>query len=522
MSPVSIWQKTQTGVHAALGLAILLVGTTAQATGARTPSPKAQRAAGPEAGMQEALRSLYPDTPAAELPALQGRLEEAWRRAKALGLLDSLEGREALERSRLDILGRALLDTRPGHELPSDDQLLAMFLGQGEERRVSHLVCRTEEEAKAALVRLRAGEDFAAVTSAVSIDPTALQNGGDLGWMRQKQLARAFGDPVFAAAPGALVGPFQTNFGWHVAKVTEARAPRPADFPAAKPALLKEAEEALLSLKRQAALEGLRERYPLRADMAVLGLDRTLDAAPGDETRIAGRVAGQAITLRDLKLHLGKTFKSGGPSHSMGASIKRSFMEGIADRLRLAAAAKALGLHLKPPVRSAIWAGQRQEAYLLYQQAYLARLEIPEAVLAEHHRNHPDRFLSVGAVRLQVLVADSEEACQQAMEQVRQGMAWGQAASRFGNQEATGDPEPGWVEVADLLKLVPLGNLKAITNGPLGQPVGPFLAPDGWTVLKVLGRRAGPLMPLAECRDQVRSDYLKGQGASLVDQALSR
>jgi len=522
MSHAAIRWTPRHGFAAALGLAAFLVAPSTAAGSLGAPTRKLPGAARPEAMNLDALRSLYPSMPPRDLPALAHRLEVAWGRAKDLRLFDTLEGREALERVRLDILGRALLDTRPGHEPPTDAQLMTLFLAQGEERQVSHLVCRTEEEGKAVLDRLRAGEDFSAVAAEVSIDPTAAQNAGDLGWMRQNQLAKAFGDPVFTAAPGALIGPFQTEFGWHVAKVRAIRKPTPEAFPAAKQGLLKEASEALMAGKRQAAMEGLRDRYSLRVDMAVLGLDRTLELAPGDEKRIAGRVAGQVISLRDLKLHMGKTFKSGGSSHSMGANIRRSFMEGLADRLRLAAAAKALGLHLKPSVRSAIWAGQRQQAYLLYTQAYLDRAEVPEPVLAQHHASHPDRFLGVGALRLQVLVADSEEACLQAAEQVRLGMPWQEAAARFGSAEATGNAEPGWIAVTDLQKLVPPGILRAMTVGPMGQAVGPFLAPDGWTILNVKGRRPGPTMQLADCRDQVRADYLKDHGTELVDQELAR
>lgn len=522
MSHASIRWSLGQGTNVALCLTTLVLGDPLLAAPAGRPSTKTQNSALPEGEKREAVRQLFPATPDAELPTVLGRLEESWRRAKAMGLLDSLTGKEALERNRREVLGKALLDSRPGHPMPSEDQLKTLFLGQGEERHVSHLVCRTEAEARAALERLRAGEAFSVVAPEVSIDPSALQNQGDLGWIRQKQLVKSFGDPVFAAAAGALIGPLQTDFGWHVVKVLDVRSPKPEDFPAAKGALLKEAYEAQTAMKRQAMMEGLRERYPLRPDMALLGLDRSLDPVSGDEKRVAGRVAGSSITLRELKLHMSKTFKSGGSSHSLGATIKRSFLEGLADKVRLAAAAKALGLHLKPAVRSALWAGQCHEAYLLFSQAYLAKLEVPESALAQHHSSYSDRFLAVGAVRLQVLVCDSEEAGLQAMDQLRLGMPWRKAVAEYGNIEATGNPEPGWVEVTDLLRLVPLDRLKSITTGALGQPVGPFLAPDGYTILNVLGRRSGALMPLAECRDQVRADYVKVHGRELVDRALSQ
>jgi hypothetical protein len=402
----------------------------------------------------------------------------------------------------------------------TEDQVLAAFLSQGEERKVSHLLCRTEEEATAALRRIKDGEAFDKVASEVSTDPSASQNRGDMGWIRQRQMIKAFGDPVFTAEPGILVGPFKTDFGWHVAKVHEVRSPKAEDFPAVKEALMREAAASRMTMKRSAALEGLRPRYPLVPDMTVLDVDRTTQVMPGDDKRIAGKVAGTAITLRELKLHLGEVFKSVGPSHSMGASTKRSFMEGLADQIRLAAAAKARGLDRKPAVQGALWAAQHQEAYRLYANFYLGKLEVSEAQLKQHHEAHPDRFLRVGKLRLQVLVSDSEEAAINAMNQVRLGMPWNKAVAQFGNAEATGNSEPGWVDVADLQKMLPPASLKPLLTGPIGQPVGPVLAPDGYTLFQVQERRSGAVMPLEECRELVGADFLKSNGRTLVDQSL--
>jgi hypothetical protein len=468
----------------------------------------------------QAAQALNPGVSAADLPVLVARWETAWARAQAAGLLTSPEGKEALGRRRREALGIALLDSQPGHAPMTEAQVREAFLSQGEERKVSHLLCRTEEEAAAALKRIKDGEAFDKVAPEVSTDPTASQNRGDLGWIRQKQMVKAFGDPVFTAEPGTLVGPFKTDFGWHVAKVHEARNPKPEDFPAVKEALMKEAAAYRMSVKRNAALESLRSRFPLTPDMTVLEVDRTTQVMPGDDKRIAGKVAGTAITLRELKLHMGEVFKSVGPSHSLGASTKRSFMEGLADQIRLAAAARAKGLERKPAVQGALWAAQHQEAYRLYATFYLGKLEVSEAQLKQHHEAHPDRFLRVGKLRLQVLVSDSEEAAINAMNQVRLGMPWGQAVAQFGNAEATGNPEPGWVDVADLQKMLSPASLKPLLTGPLGQPVGPVLASDGYTLFQVQERRSGTVMPLDECRELVSGDFLKSNGRALVDQSL--
>lgn len=499
------------------GLAILLAAGLLPLHG--KPAPAKAPALSLEARLQ-AAQAARPATPAAELPALVARWETAWTRAQAMGLLGSLEGRETLDRARRKVLAKALLDARPGHPGMTEEQVRASFLAQGEERRVAHVLCKTEAEAQAVLKRLQAGEPLDKVAAEVSVDPSAIKNKGDLGWIRQKEMVAAFGDPVFAAPVGALVGPMKSEFGWHVAKVHEIRSPKPEDFPAVRDELMKQAASMQDSMKREAALEELRARYPLKPDMAVLGADRTTEVLPGDEIKVAGRVAGTVISLREMKQHLAEVLKTMGQSHSLGASTKSSFMQGIADEIRLAAAAKAQGLDRRPATRAALWAVDRQQAQTLFSAAFLATATVPEETLKAHHEAHSDRFRRVGALRLQILVADTEDRVNEALAQVRLGLPWREAVARFGNPETTGNPEPGWVEVSSLQTLVPPSLLQPMLGGALEKPLGPMLAPDGYMIFNVLERRPGPVFPLAECRAEVRADYLKAHGAELVDRAL--
>ncbi|HEY3400424.1 MAG TPA: peptidyl-prolyl cis-trans isomerase [Geothrix sp.] len=497
-------------------LGVLALGSEVQAVPAKSPA----RAVDPAADRLKAILAANPGlTPeAAKVRIL--RLEKAWTRALAKGLLKTRGWQESRQEGRRAVLGRAYLDTRPGHPGMTEEQVRASFLAQGEERRVSHVLCKTQEEAEAALKRIEGGEAFEKVAAEVSTDPSAARNQGGLGWIRQAQMVAAFGDPVFAASVGALVGPMKSEFGWHVAKVWEARRKTAADFTAERGTLMKEAAEAQLKMKREGTLDALRTRYPLTPDMNVLGADRTTEALPGDDTKVAGRVAGVAISLQALKRHLAEVLKTMGQSHSLGAATKSRFMEGLADQIRLAAAAKRQGLERRPGVQAALWVDEREQAYARYAEAFLAEVKIPEAELERHYQAFPGRFLAVGALRLQVLVADSKDRVDEAQNQVRAGMAWRAAVAQFASAEATGNPEPGWVEVASLKTLVPPSLMQPLLAGPLGQPIGPMLGPDGYMLFNVLERRPGLVMPLAECQDAVRVDYLKACGQAMVDQSL--
>ncbi|HVL98326.1 MAG TPA: peptidylprolyl isomerase [Egibacteraceae bacterium] len=84
-----------------------------------------------------------------------------------------------------------------------------------------HILVETEEQAQQVLARLEAGEDFGALAQELSTDPSAAQNAGDLGQFGRGDMVPEFADAVFSAEEGQIVGPVQTQFGFHVIEVTE-------------------------------------------------------------------------------------------------------------------------------------------------------------------------------------------------------------------------------------------------------------------------------------------------------------
>jgi len=80
---------------------------------------------------------------------------------------------------------------------------------------------RAEQEAAAALKRVKAGEDFAAVARAVSADSTA-QTGGKIGLVADADATYGeYAKDVGSAAKGAVVGPVRTARGYVLLKVDD-------------------------------------------------------------------------------------------------------------------------------------------------------------------------------------------------------------------------------------------------------------------------------------------------------------
>jgi peptidyl-prolyl cis-trans isomerase C len=80
-----------------------------------------------------------------------------------------------------------------------------------------HILVATEQQAQAALKRVKAGEDFAKVATEVSTDPGS--EGGDLGWFTRDQMVPQFADAAFKLDVGQVSDPVKSDFGWHIIKV---------------------------------------------------------------------------------------------------------------------------------------------------------------------------------------------------------------------------------------------------------------------------------------------------------------
>jgi peptidyl-prolyl cis-trans isomerase C len=87
-----------------------------------------------------------------------------------------------------------------------------------------------EDKVKAVIVRLKKGEDFATIASALTEDPSGKQNGGDLGYFTSDQMVPEFSEVAFRLEKGQISDPIKTQFGWHVLKVEDKRMRQPPPF----------------------------------------------------------------------------------------------------------------------------------------------------------------------------------------------------------------------------------------------------------------------------------------------------
>ncbi len=141
------------------------------------------------------------------------------QRAVEYLLVDTSRVRERVKVDDAEV--RAYYDDN-AEEFSQEEQVQARhILVQVNDERTAEAADRTIREARR---RIEGGEDFAEVARQVSEDPGSKERGGDLGYFGRGQMAREFEQAAFSATPGALVGPVQTSFGYHLIEVTDRRA----------------------------------------------------------------------------------------------------------------------------------------------------------------------------------------------------------------------------------------------------------------------------------------------------------
>jgi len=127
-------------------------------------------------------------------------------------------------------------------ELKEAYERRASQLAVAEQRRASHILVKTREEAdKVAAEARKAPQRFAELAKKYSQDTGSAENGGDLGMNARGALAgKSLEDEIFRLKNGEIGGPVQSDFGYHVVRVTAIQPGKVASFDEMKKELASE------------------------------------------------------------------------------------------------------------------------------------------------------------------------------------------------------------------------------------------------------------------------------------------
>jgi peptidyl-prolyl cis-trans isomerase C len=157
---------------------------------------------------------------------------------------------ERLRQETADTLAvNSMLEQEVEPKVQVKDADIKTFYGENKARfrqedavHASHILIRVDPNADAStkakaraeidgvLKQIRRGADFAALAKKHSQDPGSAANGGDLGFFTRGQMVPTFEAAAFALKPGQTSNIVETQFGYHIIKVTEAKPGRDLGF----------------------------------------------------------------------------------------------------------------------------------------------------------------------------------------------------------------------------------------------------------------------------------------------------
>ncbi len=263
---------------ASLALGLLLLTTSlsaqpapAQNTAAKGDDPVVARVNGKElhrsdvALAQRSLPEQYQQVPLPQIyPMLLDQLVSGMLIAEA-GRKDKLADDPEVKRrtARLEdrviqeiYINRAVEAAATDKKLHEQYDKFVKAQPANEEVSARHILVATEDEAKAIIVDLGKGADFATLAKQKSTDP-AKDTGGDLGFFTRDSMVPEFADAAFKLGKGEYTKtPVHTQFGWHIIKVEDRRTAAPPSFEDSKDELTNEVAREVITAKVKALKDG--------------------------------------------------------------------------------------------------------------------------------------------------------------------------------------------------------------------------------------------------------------------------
>jgi len=231
-------------------------------------------------------------------------------KANKLGLQDNKKYQGELKSYRTQLAKNYLTDSKVTEELVQEAYNRSL-----KEIRASHILIMVDENAgpadtlkaynKAAEVRKKAvaGEDFAKLAAENSGDPSAKENGGDLGYFSVFRMVYPFESGAYNTPKGQISQPVRSRFGYHVIKVTDVRDNR-GDISVAHIMIMKpKKEEAAEGAKAKAKIEDIYKKLQQGEDFAALAKQFSEDKSSAVAGGQLNRFSSGELTSQEFEDH---------------------------------------------------------------------------------------------------------------------------------------------------------------------------------------------------------------------------
>lgn len=178
---------------------------------------------------------------------------------------------EKMQDLRKRLIVEAFLKKKVEAESQVSDADLQKFYEQnkdkfksGAQMKASHILVKTEKEAKDILAQIKAGGNFEELAKKNSVDSSAAK-GGDLGWFGQGTMVPAFEKAAMGLKEGQVSDVVKSDFGFHIIKMTGKRPAGVRPFEEVKDQI----KGAILPSKQQEIFQKIKEDLKKTAKITI-------------------------------------------------------------------------------------------------------------------------------------------------------------------------------------------------------------------------------------------------------------
>ena len=187
------------------------------------------------------------------------------------GLDKGAEIEEKLQDLKKRLIVESFLKKKVEAESNVSDEDMKKFYEQnkdkfksGDQIKASHILVKTEKEAKDIQAQLKGGGNFEELAKKSSVDSSSAK-GGDLGWFGKGSMVPAFEKAALALKEGQISDIVKSDFGFHIIKLTGKRAAGIRPFEEVK----EQIKGAIMPTKQQEVFQKIKDELKKTAKITV-------------------------------------------------------------------------------------------------------------------------------------------------------------------------------------------------------------------------------------------------------------
>ncbi|MCB9365576.1 MAG: peptidyl-prolyl cis-trans isomerase [Calditrichaeota bacterium] len=439
--------------------------------------------------------------------------------AYALGLDKEKEVRESVKWFREMMAYQQLLaDIEPKNLTVSEDELRAGF-ERYYRRAMIRLICIPDSAVSASVAdSIRSGVSMASLASRHGIDKYA-KLGGDAGVYPYYDLPEKLFDRLDAARQGDLIGPVYLWSTWTLIRPDALLPPDPAIYDSVKSVVQEQIinDRATELRKEFIAREGA--SIPVWADSAAVdSIPTRIDLNTPASKRPVLRVGKDRELLEDdLQSKYVHRYVSRKDRDA------REVLWEVFDEQRQIMLMKEIAHERKyvddPRLDAEALAFQDSLLILHYLESVIApTVKVSDAEIKEYYDQNQGRFHAPGRVRVAIVTREKLEDAQQDYEKILAGADFAWIAGQYSIDEYRGQ---GGLRDWESLENIPSMLATRLDTMTIGTCVPPLMGDEGFVVMKLIEREQGPLRPMSEVKDRIRSTIEKKKQFEAIDATIS-